>query len=181
MIESIAEVINSAGEQAYRLKGWSSGKYVEYNTTAKLEYVEENVSVENLRPGDIIRYFLNATGEIDTISLAYNYATGETNYVNMRAGSTFVGYAVVVNSPYLQVSPTIRPEDINYGDPEQAGQLEVYWIRRSDMITVVETSGDKLTFRSGTLNDIVTYRIPIHRANTLRWYFSPNGWLRLLV
>lgn len=158
LIESIAEVINSAGEQAYRLKGWSSGKYVEYNTTAKLEYVEENVSVENLRPGDIIRYFLNATGEIDTISLAYNYATGETNYVNMRAGSTFVGYAVVVNSPYLQVSPTIRPEDIKYGDPEQAGQLEVYWIRRSDMITVVETSGDKLTFRSGTLNDIVTYR-----------------------
>jgi hypothetical protein len=63
----------------------------------------------------------------------------------MRAGSTFVGYAVVVNSPYLQVSPTIRPEDIKYGDPEQAGQLEVYWIRRSDMITVVETSGDKLT------------------------------------
>jgi hypothetical protein len=113
---------------------------------------------DELRPGDIIRYGVNSQGLIDVIRTNYDCDTGKSFQALSGSGSVRVGDAILTNGNNVRIATTIKPENINYTDIDQARTTQAYRLTNSNAILIVESVNDRVIMRKGSINDITTYK-----------------------
>jgi len=187
VIESISHVLDDDGLPCYMIRGYGSTvttdetvKLREYIVDSEVEFIDyqyitsnngsddiaipaENMVIDDLSKGDIIRISLNAQGKIKVINLAYDYSKDEAKDFGGNEWShnfqTQKGYPYYVQGGFLKFAKGVRPEEIDFSENNgitAQNSFGTFRISSSKIVTVDATSG-KVQVRQGTTNDITTY------------------------
>ncbi|MBE7022394.1 MAG: S-layer homology domain-containing protein [Ruminococcaceae bacterium] len=68
VVRSISSGLNAAGESADMLNVWQGSEFVSYPESSKLTY-----DLDNLDAGDVVQVAVNAAGEVDDVTLIYDF------------------------------------------------------------------------------------------------------------
>lgn len=131
--------------------------------TADIEKVGPR-TIDELQPGDVIRYNTNTKGMVDVIRIAYDcdmqkpyHGSRGREDANYAQASSFAGWAISKESGGVRFTKDIKPEHINYKNTAEV-LANVKAMRLNNVpILVVEKRGSKVNVRVGSMNDIVTY------------------------
>lgn len=122
--------------------------------------VLHNFTVDDLEPGDLIRYSKNRN-VIETIMVFYDSSKDEIVGQGKRSDYAYRGYAYNLqdNTTYITIAECDDPSVIDESSYENGGKyLKSFDIRKESLITVVDKTDKKTVVRSGSLKDIVTYK-----------------------
>lgn len=198
LITKVGNTLNDEGEEAHVLKGYlmdlmASGAIKELTlpiadnaelvtagatgninpidpTAPEYDIVKDGPSrVDQLEPGDIIRYNTNSYGEITAIRMAYDYDTGSSFLAGtiqtgdafkdhlVAHGFTFAGYPLTREGNFLRLTAEephlVDPDD---GETMMLGKnTAVHEVTTS--VLIVEQAPKGISVRMGTIDDIITY------------------------
>lgn len=176
LITGITTTLNSDEEAAKAYKGYlldadsQSATETVFTVSTEVEFVDADNKIGapavELEAGDIIRYGINSDGDISAIFVAYDmsaaraYPFGLTS-LDWRAGDTYTGYVYAVDGNYARITA-----DEPHLVPTEANAMYNYFTTRNTslvhtigkVILLVEKDRNGITVRSGTKDDIISYR-----------------------
>lgn len=147
--------------------GKTYGDKVKYIISDDCKFVDEdqnvidNVTVQDLGKGDIIRYSKKTNGKIGGISIEYDFDKDLVKKNQSKySGRNFKGYlySKTLNNNYLSVSIGMNPELLDFSNPDTTQYLKSYWIRRQNIVAKVIKDGSHINVEKATLDDAVTYK-----------------------
>lgn len=185
LISQIINKVNEDGEPVKAFKGYkiSYNKLQETtitvaedaymskpkaNTTSTLIPVKPDDSVaecgprtvDELEPGDIVRYGTNGDGEISIMRISFDYSQmkgfDESKWV---AWASFSGPVLNVNSKGLKLVTDILPENIDYTKAADVQKIRGFAFSSSYPLIFVKKTERGLNFRVGTYSDITSYEM----------------------
>ena len=119
--------------------------------------VRTDITLDDLEPGDCIRYGAN-NGKITTVQLVYDYSENVLDSGHTNSAYAYSGYAYSVDPSgnYLSIADGKRPESIDIQSVSDKDYIKNFWIR-SGMVTVVDMTSKKPVVKKGTMDDILAY------------------------
>ncbi len=177
LISRIMTTVDSEDEEIQAYKGYimDANNQVLAETTlavsTEVDFVDSNNQVGApavaLEPGDIIRYATNSDGAISAIFVAYDMSAGAAYPFSDAWGAhwysadAYTGYVYNIDGDYMRITAA-EPHTV----PTDPTNQYRYFIDRttsavqkiSKKILVVEQGRNGITVRTGTKDDIVSYK-----------------------
>lgn len=143
LVESIGSAINSVGDSAEVLHGYSGKSYISLSTDG-----EYSLKSAGINPGDVLRVTKNKYGDIKNATIAYKYG-GEDK---PRDSSVGLGYRKLFGYAHKTVGSTLQMGFDNAEDFDEAFEL-------SDVPVLVFNPDERQVIRVGSIDDLKTYDI----------------------
>ncbi len=93
MVKNVRVVCDEDNGDYYRLTLIENGKEVTYNT---IEVREKNEVISELRPGDLISYYMNDSDLIENVMLFHSFKNGDSSYKIQHATRDYVEYCGII-------------------------------------------------------------------------------------
>lgn len=157
LVKEINEALNSAGDVAEQLEGYSGSSPVSLTTDGEYSLISQGV-----KPGDILRITKNKAGNIKGATVAFKYG-GSSRPKNLTINA---GYRQIIGYANKKVGQNIQ---IGYDSAESFDEV----FSLSDIPVLIYTTSEKGKIRVGSINDIKTY--DVYGSNCSDVYIQLNG------